>query len=384
MSKKFIMPKEVYSGKDALRDSSANFKKYGIKALIVTDQIMMKLGNVEKLTDLLNKGGIEYSIYPEVNSEPTDTIVDHGLIQYQTEACDFMIAIGGGSPIDSMKAIAMLACVNKPLSSMMGKEFEQVRPKMIAIPTTAGTGSESTQFTIITDTTNNVKMLLKGSSLIPDLAIIDPIFTLSVPQAITAATGLDALCHAVEAYTSRKAQSLTDTFALSAIKKIFKYLPICYLEPTNELARAEMALAAFEAGCAFNNSSVTIIHGMSRPIGANFHIAHGLSNAVLMEKCLRYVREPINQKLAEIARFAQLTDTIDDSIASNDFFLALNKLLSVLNIPLLKDVIKDREAYFSLIDKMADDAMISGSPSNTIYNVTLEDVKKIYFDVFNQ
>jgi len=384
MAKKFIMPKEVYSGSEALNEALTSFKDYGHKALIVTDQMMLKLGNVDKLTCLLAKEKIEYSIYPEVNSEPTDTIVDNGLIQYKKDNCDFMIAMGGGSPIDSMKAIAMLICLDKPLNSMMGKEFTQPRPKMIAIPTTAGTGSEATQFTIITDTTNNVKMLLKGSSLIPDLAIIDPIFTLSVPQAITAATGIDALCHAIEAYTSRKAQSLTDTFALSAIKKIFKYLPLCYLDFNNEEARAAMALAAFEAGCAFNNSSVTIIHGMSRPIGANFHIAHGLSNAVLMEKCLLYVREPINQKLAEIARFAQLSEAVDDQLASNDFFIALHELLGILNIPLLKDLIKDYKEYHLLVDKMATDAMVSGSPSNTIYDVQIDDIKKIYLEAINQ
>ena len=160
---------------------------------------------------------------------------------------------------------------------------------MIAIPTTAGTGSEATMFTIITDTANNVKMLLKGACLIPDLAIIDPVFSISTPKSVTTSTGVDALCHAIEAYTSRKAQPFSDIFALSAIKRIFSNLPIVYEEPDNLEARKEMALAATEAGIAFNNSSVTLVHGMSRPIGALFHVPHGLSNAMLLERCMYFV-----------------------------------------------------------------------------------------------
>ena len=142
---------------------------------------------------------------------------------------------------------------------------------MVAIPTTSGTGSEATQFTIITNTEKDIKMLLKGAVLMPDIAIDDPAFTLTAPKSVTAATGLDALCHASEAYTSRKSQPLTDEFAISAIKKIFKYLPICYNDGSNVEARAQMSLAAFEAGVAFNNASVTVIHGMSRPIGFSMY-----------------------------------------------------------------------------------------------------------------
>ena len=147
---------------------------------------------------------------------------------------------------------------------------------MVAVPTTSGTGSETTQFTIITNTETDVKMLLKGPVLMPDLAIDDPAFTMTAPPSITAATGLDALCHAAEAYTSRKAQAMTDDLAISAGERIFKNLPVVYNEPKNVEARAEMSLGALEAGVAFNNAYVTIIHGMSRPIGALFHVPHGI------------------------------------------------------------------------------------------------------------
>src|SRR5699024_773827 len=145
------------------------------------------------------------------------------------------------------------------------------------IPTTAGTGSEATQFTIITDTKNNVKMLLKGESFMPDLAVIDPAYTMTAPPGVTAATGLEALTRAIEAYTSRNAQPLTDIFAVSAVRRIFANLPAACEDGSNLVARKEMSLAALEAGIAFNNSSVTIVHGMSRPIGALFHVPHGTS-----------------------------------------------------------------------------------------------------------
>lgn len=378
MGRQFLMPKTIYNGTGALSDSVTTLQVLGKKAFIVTDDMMLKLGNHKKLTDILDSVNIPYVTYHEINAEPTDTMIYKGLELYRREKCDFLIAIGGGSPIDSMKAIAMMDKCSGTLTEQMGKPFTTERAKMVAIPTTAGTGSECTMFTIINDTINNVKMLLTGSSLIPDVAIIDPIFTITAPKSVTSATGIDALCHAIEAFTSRKSQTLSQTLALSAIEKIFKYLPICYDEPENVEARYMMALAATEAGISFNNSSVTIIHGMSRPIGANFHIAHGLSNAMLIEECLQYVKEPITDKLAIIARKAGLSIEVDNNKATDDFFKALHQLLYHLNIPKMYDVIYDKKLYINLIEKMANDAMISGSPSNTIKELSAGDLKIIY------
>jgi alcohol dehydrogenase class IV len=378
MAKKFLMPHSIYTGSGALQDASADLLKMGHHVFIVTDAVMRKLGNLQKLTDIFEANQMPYTVYDEINSEPNDTMIEKGLALYRQSGSDCLVAMGGGSPIDSMKAIAMMDVCGGSLTDRMGKNFDEKRAQMAAIPTTAGTGSECTMFTIINDTQNDVKMLLTGSSLIPDLAIIDPVFTMTAPKSVTAATGIDALCHAVESYTSRKAQPLSETMSLSAIEKIFRYLPVCYDQPENEEARSMMAIAATQAGTAFNNASVTIIHGMSRPIGANFHIAHGLSNAVLIEACLQYVRKPIEGKLAEIARFAHLTTETDDQKAADAFFISLHDLLVHLQIPAMKDIIKDHAKYLSLVDKMAEDAMISGSPANTIQEVTAEDLKKIY------
>lgn len=383
MAREFLMPAKVLSGPNALEDAIKYIKNLGHKALIVTDEVMIKLGNLNKLTDLLDNINLPYCVYAKINAEPTDTMIEEGLKLYKENNCDFLIAIGGGSPIDSMKAIAMMSNMDCSINQMMGKDFTAKRPNMVAIPTTAGTGSEATMFTIITDTTNDVKMLLKGSSLIPDIAIIDPTFTMTAPKSVTASTGIDALCHAIEAYTSKKAQPMASTLALSAIDLIFKNLVTCMKQPQNEQARAAMALAAFEAGCAFNNASVTIVHGMSRPIGANFHIPHGLSNAILLEACLDYVKEPITDKLAHIARYIGICKSQDDNEACAAFMQALNQLLEALEIPTLSQIITDHDLFKSLINKMANDAMISGSPSNTIYELAAQDLINIYTSLIN-
>lgn len=250
---------------------------------------------------------------------------------------------------------------------------------MVAIPTTAGTGSEATQFTIITDTKKNIKMLLKGKVLMPSLAIIDPQFTMTAPPKITAATGLDALCHAVEAYTSRKAQTLSDTFAMSAVKRIFKYLPAAFKDGSNEEARVQMSVAALEAGIAFNNASVTIIHGMSRPIGALFHVAHGLSNAMLLKECLTFALEGAYDRFAELGRAVGVAaDTDSDKEASEKFLAAVDAIAKELETPTLAEFGIDKDEFFKVIDKMAFDAMDSGSPQNTMRDVTEDDVKQIY------
>lgn len=359
--------------------AEAVLKSMGKKALIVTDKVMIELGNCEKVEAALKSQGVEYAIYSEIVGEPTDTMIENGLAAYRQEGCDFLVALGGGSPIDSMKAIGALAVNGGSISAYMGKVIDVKMPPMAAIPTTAGTGSEATQFTIITDTKKNIKMLLKGGVLMPDLAVIDPQFTMTAPPKITAATGLDALCHAVEAYTSRKSQTLSDTFALSAVKRIFKSLPIVFRDGSNEEARVEMSVAALEAGIAFNNASVTIIHGMSRPIGALFHVAHGLSNAMLLKSCLAFALEGAWDRFGALGRvIGAASDEDSEEEAGRRFLAAVEALTGELETPTLAGYGIDREEFFRVIDKMACDAMDSGSPQNTMREVTEDDIKQIY------
>ena len=254
---------------------------------------------------------------------------------------------------------------------------------MILIPTTAGTGSEATKFTIITDAEKDIKMLLKGDKLLPDLAVLDYSYTYSAPKSVTAATGMDAFTHAIESYTSRKANPITDTFALSAMKRIFANLPTAYNDPENESAREQMLIAAYEAGVCINNASVTLVHGMSRPIGALFHVPHGISNAMLDIKCLGFAAQGASEKFAAAARGVGVSDSSDDTIAAQDLLNAIEKLCAAVEIPTLAEYGIDREKFFASMDKMADDALASGSPSNTIREVTKQDILNIYASLWN-
>lgn len=379
MGREFIMPGQIVTGSQALETAKEKLGALGTKALIVTDEVMKKLGNLDIVTKALDEQNIAYEVYTGISGEPTDTMIETGLSIYQSTGCDFLVALGGGSPIDSMKAIAALAANGGSISDYMGKVIGGKLAPMAAIPTTAGTGSEATQFTIITDTKKDIKMLLKGAVLMPDLAIIDPQFTMTAPPKITAATGLDALTHAMEAYTSRKAQPLSDVFALSAVKRIFTYLPTAFHDGKNVEAREQMSIAALEAGIAFNNSSVTIVHGMSRPIGALFHVAHGISNAMLLKACFTFALDGAYERFGIMGReIGVATEEDSDEEASRKFLEAVIGICKELEIPTLEEYGIDKEKFFSVIDKMASDAIDSGSPANTQKAVSVEDVKQIY------
>ena len=380
MAREFFVPGSVMTGSGALEASAGAMQKMGKKAMIVTDPMMVQLGNCAKVEKVLADAGIEYTIFDRIGGEPSDLMVKDGLNQYRTEGCDFLVALGGGSPLDTMKSIGVLASAGgDDITVYMGKEINVPVPPMVAIPTTAGTGSEATQFSIINDTTNNVKMLLKGKVMLPELAIVDPQFTMTAPPRVTVNTGLDALCHAVEAFTSRKAQTMSDTFAVSAVKRIFKNLPTAYKDGKNEEARIEMSIASLEAGIAFNNASVTLIHGMSRPIGALFHIAHGMSNAILMNVCLRFAVSGAYDRFGQLGReIGVATAADDDKTAAEKFLDALDALTAELQAPTLVDAGVDKDEFFGLIDKMAHDAMVSGSPQNTMRDMTEDDVKELY------
>jgi len=384
MAQEFIMPGKIISGSGALEQAQGYFNRLGKCALIVTDKAMVQLKNLDKVTDVLKKAGIPFHVYSEILGEPTDTMVEGGLAAYRENGCDFLIALGGGSPIDTMKAIAALVVNEGKISDFMGKEIGGNIPPMVAIPTTAGTGSEATKFTIITDTEKDVKMLLKGDALMPDLAIIDPQFTITSPPSLTAATGLDALTHAIEAYTSRKAQPMTDVFAMSAVKRIFENLPVAFHDGGNVKAREEMSLAALEAGVAFNNASVTIVHGMSRPIGALFHVPHGISNAMLLKECLSFALDGAYERFAELAQAIGVAGEFASCEENARAFLAaVDNICTELEIPTLAEYGINRDGFFAVMDKMAGDALASGSPANTRKEVSKADILKIYENLWN-
>ena len=379
MTYKFTVPPQTVIGENALDAAKEFILPLGKKALIVTGKNVLAHGITGQLTEKLDSWGISWQIYSEILSEPTDQMIYAGVKAYRESSCDFCIGIGGGSPLDSAKAIAAMTVNEGRLSDYMGKEISGSRPPLVLIPTTAGTGSEATKFTIITDTEHEVKMLLKGEMLLPDVAVIDPEFTLSAPPGVTAATGMDALAHAVESYTSRKHNPLTDLYALSAIRRIFRYLPAAYQNGQDRTARQEMALAAYEAGICINNASVTIVHGMSRPIGALFHVPHGLSNAMLMQECFSYVMDGCPERFADITRaIGAASPEGSPKEAAEQFLVKLKELCGTLHIPTLAEYGIDRGEFEARMPKMAKDAMASGSPSNTIKDITEKDLLTIY------
>lgn len=380
---RYSIPSQIVIGSKVLDEAAESFLAYGKKALIVTGKHVVKSNAMTKLKEVLSKAGIQYTVFDGITGEPTDTMIEDGVLMYQKKQCDFCIGIGGGSPLDSAKAIAAMAVNPGKITDYNGKLLIHNPPAIVAIPTTAGTGSEATKFTIITDTTHDIKMLLKKDSLVPTLAIIDFRFGMTAPKTVTAATGLDALTHVIEAFTSKKAFSMTDTLAISAVKRIMKYLPIAYKNGADEKAREEMAIAALEGGICINNSSVTLVHGMSRPIGALFHVAHGLSNAMLLKECLSFALEGAYERFAVLGRaIGAATDLDDDQTASEKFLEAVENLCVICQVPTLKEYGISEDAFFQNIEKMAKDAIDSGSPGNTRKKVTVGDCVEIYKKVY--
>lgn len=375
----FVIPNHTVVGTNVLGEAAPLLKKMGNKAFIVTGRHVAVSDMMKQLTALLDENGIDCVIFDGITGEPTDTMIEKGVEMLKSSGCDFIIGIGGGSPLDSAKAIAAMAVNEGSIADYNGKEITGEILPLAAIPTTAGTGSEATKFTVITDSEKGIKMLLKGDVLVPKLAIVDSSFTVGAPKSVTSATGLDALTHAVEAYTSRKSFSMTDTLAVSAVKRIMKYLPIAYREPDNSLAREQMSIAALEAGICINNSSVTIVHGMSRPIGALFHVPHGMSNAMLLKECLSFAVSGAYEKFANLGRETGVaSDSDSDETAAEKFIDSLQSICDVCEISTLEQYGIDRDEYYSKISKMATDAVASGSPANTVKEVTVDDCIEIY------
>lgn len=383
MARGFFLPNKIISGQSALEELAGNIGGFGKKALIVTGKTVCTLEGFHKLEELLKNSGVDYEVYTGITGEPDDNMIKAGSDMYAACGCDFLISMGGGSPIDSMKAIAVWAATGKNICDFYGKTISMRLPKMVAIPTTAGTGSEATQFTVITDSRSSTKMLLKGPSLMPDLAIIDASLAVTTPKSITASTGLDALTHSVEAYTSKMAQPLTDGICVSAVKRIFKYLVRAYEDNGDMEARSEMAIAAMESGIAINNSSVTIVHGMSRPIGALFHVPHGTSNAMLLHKCISFATDGAYGRFADLGRVIGVAGENDsDEAAAEKFTNALAWICEKCDIPTLEEYGIPKEVFMAQVDKMASDALASGSPANTLKEVTREDIINIYKSLY--
>lgn len=377
----FRIPQMIVSGSGASEQVGEQSEKLEVKkALIVTDRNLVGLGKIDGVKQSLNQSKISFAIFDGVLTEPVADFVEEGLETCRENGCDFLLAVGGGSVIDTAKAIAVMAVNSGSIADYqgLGRIPKKGRP-VIAVPTTAGTGSEVTPFTIITDTSRDIKMLIGSPFLIPEVAIVDPLLTHSMPPELTAATGLDALTHAIEAYVSVKAQPMSDIFSLSAIELISRNLKQAWADGNNVQAREQMMLGAHQAGIAFGNSSVALVHGMSRPIGAYFHIPHGASNAALLAVVTEFSLSGKPARYARIGRaMGEDTDGLSHLEAAQLAARAVKRLIRDVKIPSLKGLGVDREKLEKLAPRMAEDAIASGSPANNPRQATKEEIVELY------
>lgn len=304
MSKRFILNETSYHGSGAIKEivSEALSRQFK-KALIVTDKDLVKFQVVKKVTDLLDEAGLAYEIFDEVMANPTIELVTNGVAAFKKSGADYMIAIGGGSPQDAAKAIGII--INNPEFADV-RSLEGVAPTknkcvpIIAVATTAGTAAETTINYVITDVQNKRKFVCVDVHDIPVVAIVDPDMMASMPKGLTAATGLDALTHAIEGYTTLGAWELADTLNLKAIGLIARSLEAaCQNDPKG---REDMALGQYMTGMAFSNVGLGVVHGMAHPLSAFYDTPHGIANAVLLPYVMEYNKDFTGSKFREIAR----------------------------------------------------------------------------------
>ena len=367
MSHTIVLPRIMEIGHDASQKLPTVLRNLAVtKPLIITDKMMVQLGYVDKIQALLAAEGIVADVFDDTVPEPTDRSIEAGVARIQNGDYDVIIALGGGSPIDSAKAMAILGKFGGEIRDYkFPRQVNESGLPIVAIPTTAGTGSEATKFTIITDEANNEKLLCVGLGFMPVAAIIDYSLTTSVPARTTADTGIDAMTHAIEAYVSQKRSPYSDAQALAALRLIGPNLQAAYHDGKNEAAREAMMLGSTLAGIAFCNSSVALVHGMSRPIGAFFHVPHGLSNAMLLPAVTEFSIPAAPERYADCARALGVADYADGIEEANDKLVRfLTDLNQELQVPSLADFGAEHADFEALVDTMCEQAFASGSPSN--------------------
>ena len=386
MSATIVLPRILEIGAGASANLCAVLQTLGVKTpLIVTDKIMVELGYVERLQKHLDERDMVSDIFDDTVPEPTVASIQAGVDKVRLGQFDCIIALGGGSHIDSAKAIAILGKYGGTMEDYkFPRQIDECGLPIIAIPTTAGTGSEVTKVTVITDEATDEKMMCMGMGFMPSAALVDFELSLSVPARTTADTGIDALTHAIEAYVSKKASPYTDAQALAAIKLIGPNLRIVYRDGNDRTAREKMMLGATLAGIAFSNASVALVDGMSRPIGAAYHVPHGLSNAMLLPTVTEYSISAAENRYADCARAMGIaTKDNDDLTACANLLDELNALNRELQVPTPEDFGIDRTVFFNNLETMAAQAIASGSPANNPRQPDAATIMALYKKLWN-
>ncbi len=381
MSAKIVLPRVLQIGAGASSEVGPILKSLGLNnPLIVTDKVMVLLGYIESLQKSLVESEINADVFDDTVPEPTVASIQAGVKQVRNGNYDCVIALGGGSPIDSAKAIAILG---KYGGEMRDYKFPRIVDEpglpLIAIPTTAGTGSEVTRVTIISDEITDEKMMCLGIGFMPTVALVDYELSISVPARTTADTGIDAMTHAIEAYVSKKASAYTDIQAIAAMKLIGPNLRKVYHNGGDRDAREQMMLGSTLAGAAFSNASVALVHGMSRPIGASYHVPHGLSNAMLLPAVTEFSIPAAPERYADCARAIGVANESDNTeVANNKLMAELHALNKELQVPSPEEFGIEREHFFNNMQTMAEQALASGSPANNPRAPNAEEIIELY------
>ena len=378
MANRFVLNETSYHGKGAISAIVDEATRRGFKkAFLCTDPDLIKFNVTKKVTDLLDNAGMEYEVYSNIKPNPTIENVQTGVEKFKASGADYIIAVGGGSPMDTAKAIGII--VRNPEFADV-RSLEGVAPTknpcvpIIAVPTTAGTAAEVTINYVITDVENNKKMVCVDVNDIPVVAVVDPDMMSSMPKGLTAATGMDALTHAIEGYITAGAWELSDMFHLKAIEIIGRSLRGA-VENTDE-GREGMALGQFVAGMGFSNVGLGIVHSMAHTLGAMYDTPHGVANAILLPTVMEYNAPATGEKYREIAKALGVegteTMTVEEYRAAS--VNAVKKLSSDVGIPAdLKDIVKPEDVDF-LSESAFADACRPGNPRET----SVEEIKELF------
>ncbi len=383
MINRFILNEVSYFGPGARRELPEAIRRIGkTKALIVTDPGLIKFGVAKMVTDVLDEAAIPYEIFSEVKPNPTVSNVQAGLDAYKASGADIIVAIGGGSAIDTAKCIGIVS--NNPefadIVSLEGcAPTKHKSVPVIAIPTTAGTAAETTINYVIIDEEKQKKMVCVDPNDIPAVAIVDAELMYSLPKSLTAATGMDALTHAIEGYITKGAWSMSDMFEIEAVRMIARFLPVAVEEPQNAEARNGMAVAQYIAGMAFSNVGLGLVHGMAHPLGSLFDVPHGVANALLLPTVMEFNMEKCLDKYPEIARAMGVDIT---GMSREEASLAACEAVKALSLKVgIPQHMTDLGITEADIPRLAEQAIADVCTPGNPRDVSLEQIEALYHKV---
>lgn len=354
----------------------------GTRAMVVTDEGLVKLGTVKKVTDILDQAGMPYHVFDKVQPNPTVSQVNTAFSFYNANRCDYLIGIGGGSAQDVAKAVSILGANGGKVEDYNGYDkSKKAGAPLIAINTTAGTGSEVTRAFVVTDEVNKIKMLCIDSNSLAFLAVNDPALMVDMPPALTAATGMDALTHAIEAYVSNAHFPFTDGIALQAISLVAKSLEKAVKDGRNMDARTDMCWAANLGGLAFSNAGLGMVHGMAHQLGGFYNTPHGVANAILLPYVMRFNAYTCPDRYADIAQaFGIDTGRMSTTQAANAAITFVEDLSKRIHIPALKDTAFKPSDVITLSMHTLQDTSMPTNPREA----SLTDVQKVFMNAYSE